>query len=84
MSEETLRRERDAAEERLDNALSDVQRLTEALQMAERDLEVLRREYCSQCGQLFLARACGPTHAMIAGERRNREMREMKDLREEK
>lgn len=49
---------------------AEIARLTEALQTAHSDLEVLRREYCGHCGQLFLDRACGPTHAMIAAERR--------------
>lgn len=29
-----------------------------------------RRGFCFQCGKSYSARACGPTHAMIADERR--------------
>lgn len=29
----------------------------------------MSRDFCSQCGQSFEARSCGPTHALISYER---------------
>ena len=43
-----------------------------------KEVRVLREEgeemkdFCSQCGKKFLARACGPTHALIAWERKKK------------
>lgn len=37
--------------------------------------EIQMKETCSQCGKKVLGRACGPTHAMLAAEARERQKR---------
>ena len=45
-----------------------------ALILAELERRLRRKDagWCSQCGSLLTARACGPTHAMLANKRRLR------------